>query len=892
MAIDKQQLLIELKAKGITLTKSQLKQLDGQVKASRAGMIAMGAGIATATIALAAMAKTLSHSIRVGKEFEQSMQNLKAISKASGAEMLKLETTARKLGASTKFTASQVGSLQTEFAKLGFTVKEIEKVTSATLSLAAATGSDLSTSAAVAGQTLRAFGMDAKDTHIITDTMAQSFSKSALDMQKFTDSMSYVAPVAKMAGFEVKGTTAMLGALANAGISGSMAGTALRRIFLELSNENSKLSKRLGGSVSSIEELIPALERLKEEGVSTAEMKDLVGLRATSAFNILLEGTDTLDGLTESLKNAGGAAKEMADIQLDSLEGKMTILNSAWEGLGVAIFDHFEEPLKSATDGLTSFLQSMTSVIESPMSESLENQRIRMNALFYIIQDSTKAEEDRKFAIDTLNKEYNKYLPNLLTEETSLNDIAKAQDTANRKLMDGIILRAQEEKLLSVTKEHEDLILKRRDAQLAESEASVKANEALQKFNEKTGQSFQSLGEYQAWFTQQSMERAKNDKEEFPNIYDYFTKEEILVNKLATSYRTKNLELGKSNIEFEAYKKELNDVTAAYNGLLDALGGSNLSDSGTPGTKNDGPKEGPPEAPTVTTPLVTPAEAEALFTELIEIENGYNENRLSAELDMYTKRMELLHDFVDQEYGATEEAEIKKAAITEKYEKKKRQAAFQSFSAGIGMMSSHLNAAAEAGMVSQKTAKKVAVVNTLIKTYESATNAFNAMAGIPVVGPALGTAAAAAAVASGLAQVETIKSQSVETPEAANVEKYIASGKAAAKAAEGGLIGGKPHSLGGTMIEAERGEFIVKKSAVDKIGVGLLHQLNNSKQNLPTNSFKYQDGGIVDTGIEPEFNESTAPVNISFEGNVLSRDFVETEVIEVLQNFVRRGGEI
>ena len=142
-----------------------------------------------------------------------------------------------------------------------------------------------------------------------------------------------------------------------------------------------------------------------------------------------------------------------------------------------------------------------------------------------------------------------------------------------------------------------------------------------------------------------------------------------------------------------------------------------------------------------------------------------------------------------------------------------------------------------------------------------------------------------------MAQVEAIKSQGIESPEKANVEKYISSGKAAAKAAEGGLIGGKPHSQGGTMIEAEKGEFIIKKSAVEKIGVNMLNQLNNTKS-VSSSSFKYQEGGIVDTGIEPQLPDDVAPLNITFEGNVLSRDFVEEEVIEVLQNYVRRGGEI
>ena len=294
MAIDKQQLILELKAKGITLTKTQLKQLDGQVKASKAGMIAMGAGIAAATVAIVALAKTVSHAVRVGKEFEQSMANLKAISGASNTELLKLEDTAKKLGASTKFTASQVGGLQTEFAKLGFSTKEIQNATGATLALASATGADLGEAAAIAGTTVRAFQLDTAETTRVSDVMAKSFSSSALDMQKFTDSMTYVAPIAKMAGVSIEGTTAMLGALADAGISGSMAGTQLRKILLEAGQAGTKLAKRLGGPITSAEDFQKKLKKLIEEGFDPmAEAEDLVGTRAVAAFGILLNSVDS-----------------------------------------------------------------------------------------------------------------------------------------------------------------------------------------------------------------------------------------------------------------------------------------------------------------------------------------------------------------------------------------------------------------------------------------------------------------------------------------------------------------------------------------------------------------------------------------------------------------------
>lgn len=377
---------IRMDMKGVAKIKSDLKELERRTRSLEgAGKSSAGTNktvgssfknlalaVGGSTVALMGLQKVFRSMITTGKEFEQSMANVRAISGASGAEFKALEDNAKRLGATTVHTASAVAGLQTEFAKLGFTAQEITQVTGATLALSTATGSDLAVSASVAGETLRAFGLDVSETTRVTDVMAESFSSSALDMQKFSDSMTYVAPIAKMAGFSIEGTTAMLGRLANAGISGSMAGTALRRIFLELSNESSKLSKRLGGSITSVDELVPALQKLNSEGISTAEMKDLVGQRAISAFEVLIQGADSVNNLTESFNNAGGSAQRMADIQLDTLQGKTDLLKSAFDGLMITMFELSEETLKSATESMTKFIDSIDEEDIKAYTESLK----------------------------------------------------------------------------------------------------------------------------------------------------------------------------------------------------------------------------------------------------------------------------------------------------------------------------------------------------------------------------------------------------------------------------------------------------------------------------------------------------------------------------------------
>lgn len=262
-------------------------------------------------------------SFNVFKGFEAEMAKVQAVSGATGEEFKALSENAKQLGASTMFSAREVAGLQTEFAKLGFTATEITKVTESTLALAQASGSDLARAAEVAGSTLRAFGLDASETGRVTDVMAASFSSSALDMETFAESMKFVAPVAKSAGMSIEETSAMLQIMSNAGIKGSQAGTALRRIISEI-----------GASGKPTAE---ALKDLAAQGLNLADAKDEVGRHAQSALLVLAEGVDQIKPLTTELQHSGGAAQQMADIMGNTAFGAGKRLESAMEGLAISV---------------------------------------------------------------------------------------------------------------------------------------------------------------------------------------------------------------------------------------------------------------------------------------------------------------------------------------------------------------------------------------------------------------------------------------------------------------------------------------------------------------------------------------------------------------------------
>lgn len=276
--------------------------------------------------------QVLGGAINIIADYEQANANLAAVTQVSAKEMEKLKESSFNLGASTKFTAAEVAGLQTELGKLGFTVPEILDSTGAVLSLASATQTDLAQTATQVGAALRAFQLDASEAGRVADVFAASTAQSALDMTKLDVALSQVAPVANQFGFSIENTVALMGKLADAGFEASTIATSTRSIILNLADSNGKLAKALGGPARTLPEVTAAMVKLRESGIDLAGMLNLTDKRSVAAFANFLEGAESINKLSFSLQNAGGTAQKMADIQLDTLQGRLTILNSAYQG--------------------------------------------------------------------------------------------------------------------------------------------------------------------------------------------------------------------------------------------------------------------------------------------------------------------------------------------------------------------------------------------------------------------------------------------------------------------------------------------------------------------------------------------------------------------------------
>lgn len=257
------------------------------------------------------------------QDLEYRMSMVKAVSRATDEEFLLLKGNARELGASTEYTATEVAGLQLAYARMGFVPAQIRQITGATLDLATATGEDLARSADVVGVTLRGFNLQADQTQRVVDVMTQSFNASSLQLGYFYDAIKYVAPIASEANVSLEETSAMLGVLADRGIRGSQAGTALRRIFTEIAKEGGNVSERL--------------DQLSKKGLTLGGAMDEVGRYAMTALTVLVKSKDGVDGFTESLNNAGGAAKTAADGIRDTMKIDVAVFISAIQEKLIAI---------------------------------------------------------------------------------------------------------------------------------------------------------------------------------------------------------------------------------------------------------------------------------------------------------------------------------------------------------------------------------------------------------------------------------------------------------------------------------------------------------------------------------------------------------------------------
>ncbi len=353
-------------------TKARLKELTsqaGQTKGALEKLSSVKAGALAAFAAIAGAIRGVAKAFQKIMDFEQANANLSTIIGKNVKDIEALTYSAMELGRTTEYTASQVTLLQTELAKLGFKENSIMDMQEAVLHFATAIGTTLPEAAAMAGATLRMFGLNAKDTEDTLAVLTAGANNSALGFTYYQTAMATVGPVAKTFGFSLRDTVALLGTLANAGFDASSAATATRNILLNLADSSGKLAVALGKPVSTFPELMDGLKTLKAQGVDLNTTLELTDKRSVSAFNTFLDGADAAMELRDSLDDVNGVLKKTAEERINTVEGSVKLLQSAWEGL-ILSFKESTGPIKEVVDWLTKLIEKTSDLVSSGSKQS------------------------------------------------------------------------------------------------------------------------------------------------------------------------------------------------------------------------------------------------------------------------------------------------------------------------------------------------------------------------------------------------------------------------------------------------------------------------------------------------------------------------------------------
>lgn len=319
------------------------------------------AAVGTAVLAVGAGLKEASAK---AADFEKSMSRVKALSGASETDFKRLTEVAKQLGSTTAFTASQAAEGMSALAMAGFDANQIIATMPGLLDTAAAAQADLGQTADIVSNILSGFGIEAERTGEVADLLTSTFTSSNTSLESLGESMKFVAPVAKSLGQEIDDVAAAVGIMGNAGIQGSMAGTALRTTFLQLASPTGEAAKRvkeLGIELTDARGVmlpLPSLIGNVQRGINNLDpseqtelIKQLVGTEAMSGFQVLLDaGPEKIAQYSDSLKNDLGSAARIAAEQANNLEGSYTKLSSAWDGMMIAIGERLNPTIRALVD--------------------------------------------------------------------------------------------------------------------------------------------------------------------------------------------------------------------------------------------------------------------------------------------------------------------------------------------------------------------------------------------------------------------------------------------------------------------------------------------------------------------------------------------------------------
>lgn len=296
--------------------------------------------------------------INTAGDFEASMSNVEALSGASGDELEALSDKAKEMGATTKFTAGESADALSYMALAGWNTQSMLEGISPVLNLAAAANMDLAQASDIVTDYLTAFGLKASDTTHFVDVMAYAMAHSNTDVIQLGEAYKACASTATSLGYSVEETTAVLATMANAGVKGGEAGTALNAIFTRLATNTKKCGDELAtygvniydaqGNMQSLSSILTGIAGVWGDLTDQEQAnltKTIAGTNQYSKLQTIMagcseaaaEGGQSFSDYTEALNNCAGSADKMAGTMLDNMNGRLVLMQSAADGLKIAI---------------------------------------------------------------------------------------------------------------------------------------------------------------------------------------------------------------------------------------------------------------------------------------------------------------------------------------------------------------------------------------------------------------------------------------------------------------------------------------------------------------------------------------------------------------------------
>lgn len=324
-----------------------------------------------AALGVAAVGAFAAFSVKTGMDFEAQMSKVQAISGATATEVEALTAKAKEMGATTKFSATESAQALEYMAMAGWKTDQMIGGLPGIMNLAAASGEDLAEVSDIVTDALTAFGLKASDSAHFADVLAKASSSSNTNVSLMGNTFQYVAPVAGALGYSIEDTAVAIGLMANAGIKGEKAGTALRGALTNLAKPSDTVAAYMDalnvsltdaqGNVKPLSALMVDL-RQKFAGLIDAQKAEyaagIAGKEAMSGLLAIVNASDAdFNNLTQAIANSDGTAQSMAQTMQDNLKGQLEQLGGAVETVGLTFYDAIKG---KATDAITSIADKIS----------------------------------------------------------------------------------------------------------------------------------------------------------------------------------------------------------------------------------------------------------------------------------------------------------------------------------------------------------------------------------------------------------------------------------------------------------------------------------------------------------------------------------------------------